>query len=522
MVHRLREQNAFRTTVAFWACLLALSVAGVGLLLHSTPLGVGLSWDSFTYISSARGLLEGRGLARLTGCGELKPMTGYPPLYPLLVAGFEWAGLKAVRAARVISALSLGSTVLLTGILARRMTRSNTAALLAGLLALSSSVLLAVYSWAWTEPPFVVLCLGCFLLLSHYLQSDRMWALFGASACLCMTMLLRYAGLALLGTTAAVLVIDLWLATARGEQSRWRRLAAHLALGAGPLVLWVIRNFALRGNFVNRHLEWHPLGSENLSQLARTVAAWILPASINPLGQPITRQALDASLAKWVLPLFGVALLLGAVRMARKCRSASRMNLESLLLAWIMVYLGFVAVSLVLFDPSIPLDDRILSPVYVPALLLVTAGAVGLWCRKRAVARGVVIAGVLSLIILHGLQLASTVRVLRSDGQGYAATQWRSSRVLETLREQNPATVYTNEIPGVYFTVGLAACSIPVKGDDQGLEEMRAVLRSPGSVLVLFGRVSPEYVPEDELTKDLRETLSFPWDGRVFVNPGGP
>jgi hypothetical protein len=337
-----------------------------------------------------------------------------------------------------------------------------------------------------------------------------------------MTMLLRYAGLALLGTTAAVLVIDLWLATARGEQSRWRRLAAHLALGAGPLVLWVIRNFALRGNFVNRHLEWHPLGSENLSQLARTVAAWILPASINPLGQPITRQALDASLAKWVLPLFGVALLLGAVRMARKCRSASRMNLESLLLAWIMVYLGFVAVSLVLFDPSIPLDDRILSPVYVPALLLVTAGAVGLWCRKRAVARGVVIAGVLSLIILHGLQLASTVRVLRSDGQGYAATQWRSSRVLETLREQNPATVYTNEIPGVYFTVGLAACSIPVKGDDQGLEEMRAVLRSPGSVLVLFGRVSPEYVPEDELTKDLRETLSFPWDGRVFVNPGGP
>jgi hypothetical protein len=135
MVHRLREQNAFRTTVAFWACLLALSVAGVGLLLHSTPLGVGLSWDSFTYISSARGLLEGRGLARLTGCGELKPMTGYPPLYPLLVAGFEWAGLKAVRAARVISALSLGSTVLLTGILARRMTRSNTAALSARQLA---------------------------------------------------------------------------------------------------------------------------------------------------------------------------------------------------------------------------------------------------------------------------------------------------------------------------------------------------------------------------------------------------
>ena len=517
-----RKQNSFASTAAFWACLLALSAAGVGLLLYSTPLGVGLSWDSFTYITSARGLLEGLGLARLTGCGELKPMTGYPPLYPLVLAGFEWVGLKAVRAARVISALSLGATVILTGILARRMTRSSLAALLAGLIALSSSTLLAVYSWAWTEPLFVVLCLGCFLFLSYYLQSQRAWALLGASACLCLAMLLRYAGLALLATTVVALVIDLCRTRAHGAQSKWKYMAAGLALGASPLAVWMARNFSLRGNFVNRHLEWHPLGSENLSQLARTVAAWILPGSINPLGQPITRQAIDASLAKWVLPLFGVALLLSAVRMARKCRSASRMNLESLLLAWIIVYLGFVAVSLVLLDPNIPLDDRILSPVYVPALLLVTAGAVGLWCRKRAVVRGVVIAGVLSLISLHGLQLASSVRVLRSDGQGYAATQWRSSRVLETLREQNPARVYTNEIPGVYFTAGLAACSIPVKGDDQGLEEMRTVLRSPGSVLVLFGRVSPEYVPEDALTKDLRETLSFPWDGRVFVYSGGP
>ncbi len=130
--------------------------------------------------------------------------------------------------------------------------------------------------------------------------------------------------------------------------------------------------------------------------------------------------------------------------------------------------------------------------------------------------RGVVIAGALSLIGLHALELASTVRVLRSDGQGYAATLWRSSRVLQTLREQNPATVYTNEIPGVYFTAGLAACSIPVKGDYQALEEMRTALRSPGSVLVLFGRVSSEYVPEDELTEGLQETSELPM-GRARV-----
>jgi 4-amino-4-deoxy-L-arabinose transferase-like glycosyltransferase len=519
-VPRLQASLARKAT--FWACLLALGASGAGLLLFSTPLGVGLSWDSFTYISSAHGLLDGLGFARLTGCGELKPMTGYPPLYPLVLAGFEWAGLSAVRAARVISALSLAATVLMTGILAHKMTSSTRAALLSGLLALSSSTLLAVFSWAWTEPPFVVLCLGCLLLLSHYLKTQRAWALLAASACLCLAMLLRYAGMALLATVVVVLVIDLRARGGQAFQPRWKSTAASLALGTIPLAVWMVRNFSLRGNIVNRHLEWHPLGTEHVSQFSQTLAAWLLPASINPLGQPMTRQALDGSMAAWVAVLAMAALVLAAFRTARAWRGSRRMDLESLLLTWILVYLAFIAVSLALVDPRIPLDDRILSPVFVPAVLLVAAGTAGLWRMKRVPVRVLVIAGAIGLVGLQATQLDSTVRALRSDGQGYAATQWRSSRVLESLREQKPEPVYTNEVPALYFSARLSACSIPVKGASLALEEMRRALRVPGAALVLFGRVSPEFVPEDELTKGLLELPSVPWDGRVFVHGGAP
>lgn len=518
----LRRQVSVVRAVVFWACLLALSAGGVGLVLYSTPFGLGLSWDSFTYISSARGLIEGQGLARLTGCGELKPMTGYPPLYPAALAGLEWAGLKAVRAARAISALSLGATVMLTGILARRLARSGLAAVLAALLALGSSTLLAVFSWAWTEPPFVVLCLGCLLFLSQYLESRRPWALLVASACMGLAMLLRYAGLALLATMLAALLIDLRSRRSNGAAANGKAIAAALALGTIPLALWLARNFSLRGNFVNRHLEWHPLGAQHLSQFSQTLAAWLLPAGIHPLGQPMTRHPLAGSMAGWVAALAAVALLLGAIWMAARWRSSRRLDPESLLLTWIVVYLAFIAVSLMLFDPRIPLDDRILSPIFVPALLLAAAGGVGVWRKKRRALRLLAVCAAFALVGLHATQLVPMIQALRSDGQGYAATQWRSSVVLESLRDRQPEPVYTNEIPAVYFSAGLSACSIPVRGASQALEEMRRALRVPGAALVLFGPVSPEYVPEEELTRGLIAMPSLPWDGRVFVYGGEP
>jgi 4-amino-4-deoxy-L-arabinose transferase-like glycosyltransferase len=447
-------------------------------------------------------------------------MTGYPPLYPLVLAGLEWAGLSAVRAARGISALSYGLSVFLAGILARKLTRSNAAGLVASLIMLSSSTILAVYSWAWTEPAFVVLCLGCMLFLAEYLRSESPQVLIASALCLGIAMMLRYAGLALFGATAVVIAIHHWFARIRGSRPRWADLAAYLILAAGPLAAWLIRNLMLRGNPINRHLEWNPLSSENLGQLARTVGAWLLPASLNPLGQPVTRLALDASLASCIPPLLSLALLLAAVRIVTKCQRTRRLDLEAVLLAWIFVYLAFLVVSLVLFDPRIPLDDRILSPAYAPAVPLLAAGAAGLWRTNRPAIRGLVVAAALSLAGVHGFQLASTVQVLREDGQGYAASRWRSSPVMEILREQKPTIVYTNEIPAVYFNAGLMACSIPVRDDDSALETMRETLRSPVAVMVLFGQVSPEYVSEEELVSGLQVELAIPWDGSVYSNSG--
>ena len=110
-------------------------------------------------------------------------------------------------------------------------------------------------------------------------------------------------------------------------------------------------------------------------------------------------------------------------------------------LAWslalqVPVYLGFLVVSLTLFDASTPLNERILSPAYL-ALLVLFAGGLG-WAwrwlveRKRRLRWAVVgialLAAAFSLV--DGI---SAVRQLGSDGQGFAHSGWQESPAIQAV-----------------------------------------------------------------------------------------
>lgn len=70
----------------FYFSLLLIGLAGAVLLAYATPRGMGLVNDSVGYISGARNLVDGNGYSRLTGNGEPRPITNYPPLYSIVLA----------------------------------------------------------------------------------------------------------------------------------------------------------------------------------------------------------------------------------------------------------------------------------------------------------------------------------------------------------------------------------------------------------------------------------------------------
>lgn len=82
-----------------------------------TPRGVGIYVDTLYYVSSARNLLAGIGMGRVTGLGDFKPMTHYPPFYSLLLAFFRLFGLHELTTARWVSILAFGLIIILVGLL---------------------------------------------------------------------------------------------------------------------------------------------------------------------------------------------------------------------------------------------------------------------------------------------------------------------------------------------------------------------------------------------------------------------
>jgi hypothetical protein len=146
----------------FLAILVIISFIGMIALWRSTPYGMGLVNDSATYVEGAANLLAGKGYVRISGGGEIKPITHFPPLFSFLLAGFGVVGMDLLHAARILITILFGIDILLVGISINKISHSLVFACLGALLLAVSDLHLGVYSFALSEPLFITLMLAAF------------------------------------------------------------------------------------------------------------------------------------------------------------------------------------------------------------------------------------------------------------------------------------------------------------------------------------------------------------------------
>ncbi|MGA9533185.1 MAG: hypothetical protein WBR18_10760, partial [Anaerolineales bacterium] len=136
-------------------------LAAVLLIIVSTPWGIGVGYDSTFYLSAADGVRAGQGLARMDPNGGWIPLTHFPPLYPLVVAG--WGAITSVPspvAARALSVLVFGLNVLLAAGAVRAWSGSLSAGWMAGAWFLISPIVFERHLWAMSESLYFTLMLG--------------------------------------------------------------------------------------------------------------------------------------------------------------------------------------------------------------------------------------------------------------------------------------------------------------------------------------------------------------------------
>ena len=508
-----------------WLRLVILAILASIAVIILTPWGVEVSHDGVLYLAAAEGLLTGRGISWISGEGAIKPLTHFPPLYPSLLAAIGFTGLDIVFAARMLAAALIGINVFLTGWIVARATRSEGWSLFAALLVLTSPVLLRQHLRAMSEAPFMAFSLLWLMSLGAYLRRPSHRRLLVACAAVSGALLTRYIGVSLVAATGIALLLlgsDMWW-------RRFGRAAGAMALAYLPIVPWYIRNWALTGNATNRVLIFHPPEVARLKQGVASMSAWLLPEQV-PLWVRL------GFLGFMGILVLGAQVLICRLQTRGKASPQDQNAIHTLALALVgMICYGAVLIaSLTFFDAATPIDNRLLSPIYLLALIY---GLVSLWLVQRRIRLGhgfalsLGLAGA-ALVALNLARSAAIGEQMRGEGAGFTARRWRTSETVDLVRRlPDSVEVYTNEMLGLSFLAGRPVFPVPEKidpvkaqeraGFPEALAAMREDLLGGEAILVIFPPLSKMVeMPSLEEVAGGLSVYQETSDAQIYAAPG--
>ena len=202
-----------------------------------------LSPDSEFYLRTASNILEGRGLLGPVTYPFDKATPEYyfaiwPAGYPLLIAGISWAfACPPLVASKIINMLALGTIFLLCF-------RWIGPKAWFPLLAFCSFDMLEVFSYSWSEPPFLAFVIFfCFLMHQSLQQEQPRFFTLQLIFCLIGLFLLRYAGLIyffLAGSFALYFLL-------KNDSRRFKRFTAALAVASIFVLIYFYNNYLQTG-----------------------------------------------------------------------------------------------------------------------------------------------------------------------------------------------------------------------------------------------------------------------------------
>ncbi len=484
--------------------IVLLAALGAFLVLYATAHGVGTSPDSVVYLGVARNLSEGRGLTEPFGKEVDTALTRFPPLYPILLTTAGTLGGDPEAVARWLNALVFGASILFVGVaLHLTLSGSTWLPIVGSLLVLTAVPLLSMHAMAWSEPQFLLLGFLALFLLARFLDGAKgfLWVL--AALMIGLALLTRYAAMAFLATGMLGIVLF-------SRQRAARRLVQMVvfgALGALPTLLWIFRNLAEAGTAAGRTVGFHPVNKSHAWQALYTISGWLHVPDMAPDAFRFGLWLLVA------LAVLAIVLVILRSRTATKDTGRRIPSFIKLLLLFIPIYGAFLLVSISLLDANTPLDDRILSPIYVAAIFLVIYGADRV-LRAVADPRPWRIGLSAVLVLFVGASVVrdtSWIRDSHSQGLGFSSLAWQRSETIQQVRLlPQDVLVYSNAPEAIYLHLERRALPFPKRTkaatrsvNEQyptELSQMMKQIREDGAVVAYFrGLEQPNLPTEAEL-----------------------
>ena len=400
--------------------LAAAALGAVLVLARQAPYGVGLHWDSATYVAAARYLLTGEGFRQYSGATYVS----WPPLYPLLLAVGSFDVLDPLKVAGPVNAVLFGITIFVVGQYLRRRLESRFLVVWAAFTIALAAPLAGQAAVALAGTAFILLVTLTLINTDAFLAKGRTSSLVWAGVCAAFAWQTHYAGGALLAAVAVMLLLQ------RGARpvQRVRRAAGFALLAGAPMALWLVRNRLVSGTFTG------PRGG----------GARSLPVTLSGAGEVLRSwAAFDLPLVEWqAVALLGllpaVALAAAGVMLVRgrwQTRTPSDWLPCSVFGGFALASFTVLAVSLTLRGRHV--EPRFLAPLYVPLLLTAVFALDRLLGRAAPRTAAAFVTAV--LCVWTAGQIEPNVREVRranAEGAfGYASPFWARSETLEWIRQ---------------------------------------------------------------------------------------
>ena len=481
----------------FTMLLAALSALGIALVMaREITYGVTMDIDAIHYLAGARNLLAGEGYSDMSG----SPVTGWPPLYSLLLATASLGAWDPLDVAGPVNAAVFGLTIFVVGRYLRQRLVSRFLVVWACLAVTLSVPLVDIASWAMSEPLFILLATLALVRIDQFLTDGKTSSLVWAAVFSALAWLTRNMGVVLPVLVGLLLLFQPGTPLIR----RARRIAVFSLIAALPMALWVVQSHLLTGYTFGRYaIADHQSADYDLSIILRQVSDILWKHWLY----------LDQDMALWpsfeFLPAASALLLVVALLLASVGWIFARISHErhiTLLTGAHYVFGGFAVVYFVLLITAVMIEyawggvlARYLAPLYIPLLVAAVVALDRLLVpvhdrQRRGMAGGgegsppVAASGVrgrveiqrpLSAVLKMVLSLWALGQVVPNVDQiirvnsgdlylGYSEPRWANSETLRWLRE-NPidAVVYSTDPLAVYLHNGRTSWELPLSCSDE-------------------------------------------------------
>ncbi len=444
------KNTIHKIIINYWDALIASSLVFVLILLFTQHSGIGISPDSVQYLSVANHIVERFSFTDFNNEPFVLFPLGYPVFLVLIKIIFPFSLTTFLP---ILNALIFSAILFCCSAILRESIKMNgLARLLVLLLIACSPVLLEVYTMIWSETLFILFSIFFVMAAKKYLHQSSIANLLLLACIAAIGFSIRYVGVVIVLTGVILILLTPHL---RFKQKLLHGLLFGV-IGSSMAMINLLRNSMVSGTYTGVRQKAIRGLWENLQDVGRVIAYWL------PIEEAQHYLAI-------VLVLF--LLLTTLILVVYHCIQAQYYDRYSTIIAlFFLVYIFFmlIAASVSRFET---LSSRLLSPIFIPIILLMTFFVSGLMIGKIKTVREFIVLtflGIYGFVQYHQFKLnIDTLEGVSTAGiPGYSENQWTQSPIVAYIKndvKKYQSIVFTNANDALYYLTGINTVALPHK-----------------------------------------------------------